>query len=211
MNTFSPSRPSLLGLLLLVLLAGCELEMPIDPLDFDDIEDIRYTEHIQPFIFDLHCTSCHVGADAPAGLSLDSWDNLVEGSDHGEAVIPFDDDNSLMVKMVTRLVEGPHPAEVGAAADTLNEAEIRFLSRWIREGARFDGPAETINAGEIPYQNSQNLLFVPNEQDALISVIDTDAKLVIRTIDLQNDTGFNFSPNARPRDVEAEEDGKTSY
>ena len=40
--------------------------------------------------------------------------------------------------------------------------------------------------------NLPRLLFVPNQDDALISVIDIDAQLVIRTIDLQNGIGFGF-------------------
>ena len=204
-------KKSVLTLLAItVAFLGCELTIPLDPQDFADIQDIRYTEHIQPFIFDTYCVDCHTGADAAGGLQLNSWDNLLAGSDHGEAIIPFDSDNSLMVKMVTRLAGGPHPGELDA--DTLSQPEVTFLRRWIDNGARFDGPPETINQGVVPYSGpSRPLLYVPNQDDALISVIDVNAKLVIRTIDLQNDPGFNYSPNARPHDIEVEPDGSALY
>ena len=90
------------GLLLFgLVLTSCELTTPLSPQLLDEIEDIRFTEHIQPFILQPYCERCHAGADAAAGLQLDSWDNLIAGSDHGEAVIPFDADNSIMAKMVT--------------------------------------------------------------------------------------------------------------
>lgn len=192
-----------------LVVASCELTSPIDPQFIDDIEDIRFSEHIGPLVLQPFCERCHVGADAAAGLQLDSWDNVIAGSDHGEALIPFDSDNSLMVKMVTILEGGPHPAELDA--DTLDGARVRLLQRWIQAGARFDGPAETVNQGVIPYSNGPRLLFVANQDDALISVIDIDAKVVIRTIDLQNGVGFDFSPNAKPHDVEAEPDLSAIY
>ena len=203
-------RVLLLGLILVAM--SCELTMPPDPFELRNVEDIIYTEHVQP-IFDGYCTNCHAGTDAAMGLRLDSWDNVMAGSDFGEAVIPFDDDNSLMIKMVTRLVNGPHPIEL--SADTLLQPQIDFIRRWINLGARFDGPvgATIQNAGTVPNSEAQNLLFVPNQEDALISIIDIDAKLVIRTIDLiDSDVGnFNFTPNARPNDIEVEPDGSAIY
>ena len=68
-----------------------------------------------------------------------------------------------------------------------------------------------MNQGVIPFSTSPRLLFVANQDDALISVIDIDSKLVIRTIDLQNDPGFDFSPNAKPHDIEVEPDLSAIY
>ena len=201
---------SWVGLLVVgFLFSSCELTMPLDSQTLDEIEDIRFTEHIQPFILQPYCERCHVGADAAGGLQLDSWDNLIMGSDHGEAVIPFDSDNSLMAKMVTILEGGPHPAEL--EADTLDGPRIRLLQRWIQAGARFDGPIEAVNQGVIPFSTGRRLLFVANQDDALISVIDIDAQVVVRTIDLQNGVGFDFSANAKPHDVEAEPDLSAIY
>ena len=202
-------------LVLLIVVSGCELTIPPDPFRLRDIEDIRYSEHIQPLIFDKYCTNCHSGTNAEGGLRLDSWDNLMKGSDFGEAVIPFDDDNSLMVRMLTTLEGGPHPGELGA--DTLLQVELDFLRRWIDLGARFDGPTDAaiFNQGVVPFSEpNRDRLFVANQEDGLISVIDVDAKLVVRTIDLindPNDLNISFSPNTRPHDVEVEPDGSAIY
>ena len=212
-HSFNCSRGLLL--VLLILISGCELTTPPDPFRLRDIDDIRYSEHIQPLIFDKYCTNCHVGTDAAAGLRLDSWNNVMMGSDFGEAVIPFDDDNSLMVQMLTVLEGGPHPGEQDA--DTLLQVELDFLRRWIDLGARFDGPTDAVisNQGVVPFSEpNRELLFVPNQDDGLISVIDVDAKLVVRTIDLlndPNDLNITFSPNTRPHDIEVEPDGSVLY
>ena len=193
----------LLSLVLLpfVLLAGCELVTPLPAFDYASLatEDIRYTEHVQP-IFDVYCTTCHSGPDAAQGLRLDSWQNLVAGSDHGNAVVAYDDNNSLMVNMVTLLQGGPHPLEI--SADTLRQDHIAFLRRWIDAGAKFDD-------GSVPFEDATELLYVPNQNDALVSIIDVESKTVIRNVDL-----FKLgrgTPNAKPHHVAVDPSGERWY
>ena len=150
-------------------------------------------------VLDAKCTSCHTGADAARGLRLDSWQALIAGSDHGEAVIPFDAARSLLVELTTKLVGGPHPADVGH--EPLNEFEVALLGEWIDEGA----PSRT---GEIPFADAQHLLYAANQSVALVSVIDMDTKHVIRTVDLQE---YGLPENASPHDVAVEPDGSHWY
>ena len=150
-------------------------------------------------LLDGKCTSCHRGADAARGLRLDSWQALIAGSDHGEAVIPFDAARSLLVELTTKLVGGPHPAEVGG--DPLSDAEVALLSEWIDEGA----PSET---GEIPFADAQHLLYAANQSVAVVSVIDMETNQVIRTVDLQE---FGLRENAWPHHIVVEPDGSHWY
>ena len=150
-------------------------------------------------LLDEKCTSCHTGADAARGLSLDSWQALITGSDHGEAVIPFDAGRSLMVELTTKLVGGPHPTEVGA--ERLNDAEVALLSEWIDEGA----PSQT---GEIPFADAQYLLYAANQSVALVSVIDMETNQVVRTVDLQQ---YGLPQNASPHHIAVEPDGSYWY
>ena len=150
-------------------------------------------------LLDEKCTSCHTGADAARGLSLDSWQALITGSDHGEAVIPFDASRSLMVELTTKLVGGPHPTEVGA--ERLNDAEVALLSAWIDEGA----PSQT---GEIPFADAQHLLYAANQSVALVSVIDMETNQVVRTVDLQQ---YGLPQNASPHHIAVEPDGSYWY
>lgn len=52
------------------------------------------------------------------------------------------------------------------------------------------------------------LLYVPNQDDATISVIDTATREVVRTLDLRE---LGFGPNAKPHHVVAEPDGSYWY
>ncbi|MCG8604616.1 hypothetical protein MJD09_06385, partial [bacterium] len=62
--------------LALAVTSGCQHEQGIK---YSDVSEIRYSQHVQP-LFRKNCTSCHrTGADS-AGLKLDSWDNLIKGS-----------------------------------------------------------------------------------------------------------------------------------
>ena len=51
-------------------------------------------------------------------------------------------------------------------------------------------------------------LYVPNQPDATVSVIDTESRAVVETIDLQE---LGFPPDAKPHDVIAAPDGSAWY
>lgn len=150
-------------------------------------------------IFDAKCTSCHAGAEAPRGLRLDSWDHLVAGSDAGEAIIAYDADNSLLVELATKLVGGPHPTEVDGPA--LTDDEIALLRAWIEEGARGD-------SGQVPFADAEHLLYVADQGEAMVSVIDMETNQVARNVDL---TAFGFQKFALPHHIAVEPDGSHWY
>lgn len=189
-------------ILSVAIVAGCELVTPPSALDYAQIQtaDISYTNHIQP-LFNRYCVQCHSGTDAAQGLRLDSWTNLVAGSDHGNALIAYDGNNSLLINMVELLQGGPHPLEL--SADTMRQVEIDFLKRWIDAGAFLDD-------GSVPYEDATQLLYVPNQNDALISIIDTESQTVIRNVDLL-EIQEPISPNARPHQVAVDPSGDSWY
>ena len=62
-------------------------------------------------ILDRKCVSCHSGPTAARGLELDSWQHILNGSDHGEAVIlgiknaiTFSNKNNLLSKRKFQLI-----------------------------------------------------------------------------------------------------------
>jgi DNA-binding beta-propeller fold protein YncE len=98
-----------------------------------------------------------------------------------------------------KLVDGPHPLEQGAGP--LEADAVQFLARWVDEGARND-------AGATPYADASRLLYVCDQDAARVSVIDIDAQLVIRTVNLL-DLGFPI--NSNPHHVAVEPDGSFWY
>ena len=165
--------------------------------EYEGIQSVEYSE-VQR-VLDAKCVSCHTGSDAARGLRLDSWDRLVAGSRHGEAVIPFDADNSLLIEIATKLWEGPHPIELDG--DALTEGEVELLSAWVEGGARSGG-------GDVPHADADQLLYVANQGSASVSVIDMETNMVVRTVDLQ---ALGFSPGSLPHHIAVEPDGSFWY
>ncbi len=150
-------------------------------------------------VLDGKCTSCHGTREAAAGLRLDTWDNLVGGSSHGEAMIPFNPDQSRLIRMVTSLAGGPHPVEQGQEA--LTATEVATIRGWIDDGGR-DA------RGRVPHAGAAQLLYVCNQDDATVSVIDMETRVVTRVVDLQ---ALGFSANAKPHHTAVEPDGSYWY
>ncbi len=188
-------------ILTVLLIGSCDRNLaPLnnDNIDYSEVSDIRYSRHVQPLL-NRYCLNCHGPGKASRNLRLDSWDKLIAGSDFGEALIPFDPENSLMMELLTEKVGTNHPADLGAQMP--DSIEIQFLGRWIAGGARND-------EGKIPYQNSRNLLYVCNQNSGIVSILDTKVKLVTRNI---NFAALGLSSNSKPHDVAVEPDGSFWY
>ncbi len=174
----------------ILLMAGWSLDRQPVQADWSEVDSI----------FQNKCVSCHAGPEAASGLRLDSWENLFQGSDFGEAVIAYDADNSLLVELATKYREGSHPEELGS--DALTEEEIATISAWIDEGA----PASD---GEIPFSDPDDpRLYVANQGAGMVAVIDMNTNQVVRMVDLV-ELGFNeFS---MPHHIAVEQDGSFWY
>ncbi len=133
-----------------------------------------------------------------AGLSLDSWDGIMSGSDHGEVVIPYDPDGSLLIRLATHL-SSEDPLSVHAAH--VSEEDLALVRSWIEQGAPGDN-------GQIAHSDASSLLYACIQGGAKVAVIDMDANLVIRMIDLQK---LGFTADSRPHHVAVEPDGSAFY
>lgn len=132
------------------------------------------------------------------GLSLESWDGIMAGSDHGEIVVPYDPDGSLLVRLATNLSDED---SLSAYAAELSDEDILAVRSWIERGAPND-------EGHIAYSDASDLLYACIQGAAKVVVIDMDANVVIRTIDLQK---LGFTENSRPHHVAVEPDGSAFY
>jgi YVTN family beta-propeller protein len=157
------------------LAGGCESDEPPATVDYDAITAISWSRNVQPLL-DTRCATagCHSSADRAAGLSLASWEGVVSGSEHGECLIPGRPDHSLLVVLFDGTpLRKPHPA----LANPPVADEIRFFRRWVGEGARND-------AAEVPFQGSTNRVYVPNQGEDNISIIDVDRLVVMKVVDV---------------------------
>ena len=90
-----------------------------------DIAGIDYSLSIQP-IFNQSCTGCHGSA---GGLSLTSYNNVMNGGNSGPVVIPGNHLSSLLWQKIN---SGAMPP--GNNPD-LTESQISLIADWIDEGA----------------------------------------------------------------------------
>ncbi len=164
-------------LVVIVFIQSCREDEQIVSPDYDTIVTISYSQHVQSILQNRCATSgCHNNASSSAGLSLTSWQRLIKGSTFGNVIVPFRADKSLL----TYLFDGTtlrrqHPA----ISSALSQAEVNFLKRWITEGAKNDD-------GSIPFAHSTKKVYVPNQQEDNVAIIDQDSLIVTRFVPVGN-------------------------
>ena len=82
-------------------------------------------------IFQEHCLACHRNPGAPNGLSMESFEELISGSQHGDVVIKGDPENSELIK---RLKGESMPRMPFNGPPFLTSEEIDLIQRWIHSG-----------------------------------------------------------------------------
>jgi hypothetical protein len=107
--------------------------------------------------------------------------------------------DSRLVKLLDPIGSIQHP--VGVGKEKFSEDEFGLLKRWIDKGAI--GPL-----GSSPFASSLNLLYVAHDSEPVISIIDTDAWLVVRRVHLKD---YGFSERARAHHIAVEPDGSIWY
>ena len=112
---------------------------------------IDYNTIIQP-IFNASCTSCHGGA---GGLNLYSYDNLMNGGNSGDVVIPYDHSSSILWQYVNSGFMPP-------GANDLTLTQIDLIAQWIDEGALPEIEMEMeLN---LAFQGEQNIFPTDNDE-----------------------------------------------
>jgi DNA-binding beta-propeller fold protein YncE len=163
---------------------------PDDDIDYKNITDISYSEHVQP-ILNEYSDILTAANNFPPGLQMDSWENLIKGWDRGEVIIPFDSENSLLIELTKKL----------DYANQIRDDKLDLLQRWIDQGAKNEN-------GDIPFADSQDLLYVCSQSEAIINIIDINSLVVIRNIKLAD---FGIPAYASPHHIAFSPDGLHFY
>jgi hypothetical protein len=103
-----------------------------------DSAGIEFFERKVRPILVARCTECHAGAEAEAGLSLDSPNGIRHGGGGGPVLVAGNPDESRLIKAV-RYVDADMQMPPSGKLDA---AEIKVLEEWVRRGAPMPaGPA----------------------------------------------------------------------
>ena len=114
------------ALLSVMLLCNCQRSEPV----------ASYAADVQP-ILQQHCLDCHVSGGAgheASGLSMASYEDLMNGTRYGPVVLSGDDLSSVLVMLIEgradpsiNMPHGDRPA--------LTQADIDTIKRWVAQGA----------------------------------------------------------------------------
>jgi WD40 repeat protein/mono/diheme cytochrome c family protein len=159
------------------LFCFCVVLAPLAPLArADDVKpasgDISFVRDVAP-VLTQRCLGCH-GADKPkAGLSMNTFDALLKGIGNDPVIVPGKPDESPLVDSIQPDAEPRMPYK----EDALTKDEIALITRWVEQGAKFDGPATS----------AQLLAIVPRAKNANVAPAVYPAPIAV--------TALAFSPD----------------
>ena len=117
------------------------------------LAQVDYDSEIQP-IFNSKCTQCHGNS---AGLNLSSYENIMQGSNNGDVIIPYDYANS---ELWQRINSGQMPP----GNNDLTDTQVNLIAQWIDEGALPEASTSSCDEGYTYIEDlPDNLVNANNE------------------------------------------------
>ena len=111
----------------LALQADAERARTLQPAVAGSHAEVSFATEVMP-ILEKYCWECHSADNAELGLTLDTYEGVMAGSDYGTVVEAGDPDGSLLVDMIA---SGDMPEE----GDPVTPEELDLIRAWIAEGA----------------------------------------------------------------------------
>ena len=109
---------------------------PVEVMEATGKESVSFANDIAPILV-ANCNGCHYGGNRPSGgLNFTNFAGLLRGGMTGPAIEPKKGPESLLVKKLLGQAGQRMPAGGRAA---LKPEEIEKITKWIDEGATFDG------------------------------------------------------------------------
>lgn len=98
-------------------------------------KEISYSKQIAPFL-DKFCATCHnEDEDHPSQLFMDSYESLMKGGKHGQAVKPGSSKESLLLQKMAE--EPPFGKKMPPSKKLIpSEEQVEILRKWIDQGAK---------------------------------------------------------------------------
>jgi DNA-binding beta-propeller fold protein YncE len=180
----------LIALLVFSIWSCSDSTEPEEEINYSNITDISYSKHVQ-VILNEYAMILESEGLYPPGLDIDTWEVLIKGWERGEAIIPFDAANSLLIKLNTLL----------ASDSQIRDDKLDLLERWIDQGAKND-------EDQIPYQDATDLVYLCNQGEGTISIIEAQSHLVIRTVILAD---YGYTSGSKPHHIVVAPDGSFWY
>lgn len=118
-----------------VILAAATLPMIIAACSVD--EPVSFAQDVRP-ILEQNCTSCHTAGGAgqeASGFSMESYEDLMKGTEAGPMVVAGDPLGSNMLVLMEGRAD-PSISMPHGSMKPVPQAEIDTIRRWIEQGAK---------------------------------------------------------------------------
>ena len=98
-------------------------------------KEISYSKDVAP-ILDKFCATCHnKDEDHPSQLFMDSYESLMKGGKHGQAVKPGNAKESLLLQKMD--AEPPFGKKMPPSKKLIpTDEQVEVLRQWIDQGAK---------------------------------------------------------------------------
>jgi mono/diheme cytochrome c family protein len=114
-------------------------------------ETVSFTKDIAPFMVRL-CLNCHRGNNPSGGLSLETFERMMQGGDSGRVIIPGNVEGSRMFRLVGGL-ENPRMPNNNQLL--LTRKNYEDFKKWFEEGNKFDGDSIKTPLTELAPSNEE--------------------------------------------------------
>eukprot|EP00913_Durusdinium_trenchii_P023304 g21882.t1 len=97
-------------------------------------ETVSFSKDIAPFMVNL-CLNCHNDRRKSGGLSIATFEKMMQGGKSGRVILPGDLDGSRMWDLVGK----QRPFKMPRGQALITRSNHANLKKWIAEGAKYDG------------------------------------------------------------------------
>jgi mono/diheme cytochrome c family protein len=109
-------------------------------------ETVSFKNDIAPLLL-ANCASCHGLGRRPSGrFNLTTFAGMLRGGDNGPSVLPGNPSESYITKKLLGTGGGQR---MPANGDPFDDAQMELISKWITEGATFDGLSFDQSLGRV--------------------------------------------------------------
>ncbi len=105
--------------------------VPVTPPPVLKVDSVSFSRDVRPICQRYGCLSCHGGS---GGLFLGTVAQMLQGGDHGPAVVPGNADASNIIKKLSP--NPPFGDRMPQGGPYLPDSTLQVIRNWINQGAK---------------------------------------------------------------------------
>jgi len=98
---------------------------------------VSFMEHVAPILKE-NCYACHDAKKRKGKLDMTTFERFMKGGERGEDITPGKPEESALLSFIKGEDEPRMPPK--EIAGLLPKEKVTVIERWIKEGAKYDGP-----------------------------------------------------------------------